>query len=68
MRYVLYKFVDAETAAQALDQDARTPVHEVSLRSNDESARAGAPVTAIGFAAPAYAPHPPAGSRRSGRR
>lgn len=56
MKYVLYKFVEAETALLAIAQDAQTPVHEVSLKAGEQPGREH--TTAVGFGAPAAQPVP----------
>jgi hypothetical protein len=48
MKYVLYKFVEAGTAADALALDVSTPVHEVSLKAGEQPGSDGY-VSAIGF-------------------
>jgi hypothetical protein len=49
MRFILRKFVDAETAAAALDLDKSTPVHDVYLKEGEEPKRDNTPRDTIGF-------------------
>jgi hypothetical protein len=52
MRYILRKFVEAATVAEALAKDASTPVHDAYLKEGEEPKGGGGSsfVSAIGFA------------------
>lgn len=52
MKYVLSKCVEADTAVAAIAKDARTPVHEVCLKSGEAPKADDDQVHAIGFPLP----------------
>ena len=52
MRFILKKFVDADTAAEAIAKDAKTPVHDCYLKDGEEPKRDNAPKDLIGFRHP----------------
>jgi hypothetical protein len=41
MRFILRKYVDANTAAEALELDKKTAVHDVYLKDGEEPERGG---------------------------
>lgn len=51
MKYILRKYVNAETAEEALALDTKTPVHDLYLKDGEEPKQ---PLTthAVGFMAP----------------
>jgi hypothetical protein len=49
LRFILRKYVDAETAKEALAKDRKTPVHDVYLKDGEEPKRDGAPKDCVGF-------------------
>jgi hypothetical protein len=56
MKYILRKFVDAATVAEALAKDSRTPVHDCYLKEGEHPPECGGMVSPIGFAAPLQQP------------
>lgn len=70
MKYILRKFVEAETVAAALLKDSSTPVHDAYLKEGEEPKHPDGSVAAIGFRADPPAPAPdeywgePLGSRK----
>lgn len=51
MRFIIRKFVDAETAKEALEMEPKVPVHDVYLKEGEEPKR-DAPRDLIGFRHP----------------
>lgn len=51
MKFILRKYVDAASPAEALKLDRKTPVHDVYLREGEEP-KTGAPKDLIGFRHP----------------
>jgi hypothetical protein len=49
VRFILRKFVEADTAKQALALDRATPVHDVYLREGEEPKSDAPPKDLIGF-------------------
>ena len=52
MRYILRKFVEAETVEEALQKEPKTPVHDAYLKEGEEPKGGGERCSAIGFALP----------------
>lgn len=53
MRFILRKYVDADNAQEALNQDKATPVHDVYLKDGEEPKRpSGGTCNAVGFLHP----------------
>ena len=52
MRYILRKFVEAETVAAAVAKDATTPVHDAYLKDGEEPKRGDGLTSAVGFSIP----------------
>jgi hypothetical protein len=50
MRYILRKFVEAETALEAINKDLETPVHDCGLKDDDEAGKIN--THAVGFQLP----------------
>lgn len=54
MRYIIRKFIDADTVEQALVKEKKTPVHDAYLKEGQEpDGRDGEGCSAIGFYVPA---------------
>jgi hypothetical protein len=51
MRFILRKFVDADTAGEALKMDRKTPVHDCYLKEGEEPDKSAQPKDLIGFLA-----------------
>lgn len=51
MKFILRKYVEANSPAEALKLDRKTPVHDVYLREGEEP-KTGAPRDLIGFRFP----------------
>ena len=49
MRFILRKFVDADSAKQALALDKTTPVHDCYLKNGEEPVRGAVGKDCIGF-------------------
>jgi hypothetical protein len=49
MRFIVRKFVDADTAKEALDKEASVPVHDIYLKDGEEPKRDNSPKDCVGF-------------------
>jgi hypothetical protein len=52
VKFILRKYVEADTPLAALAMDEKTPVHDVYLREGEEPKSGGAPKDLIGFMHP----------------
>lgn len=53
MRYILRKFIDADSVSEAIAKAEATPLHDVYLREGEEPKRSeGSSCHAIGFSSP----------------
>lgn len=53
MRYILRKFIDADSVSEAIAKAEATPIHDVYLREGEEPKRGeGSSCHAIGFSSP----------------
>jgi hypothetical protein len=52
VRYILRKFVDANTVLEAIAKEPTTPIHDVYLKEGEEPKSAAGGCSAVGFSAP----------------
>jgi hypothetical protein len=52
MRYIIRKFVEAQTVSEAIAADAKTPVHDCYLKEGEEPKESKSRIEAIGFLIP----------------
>lgn len=52
MRYILRKFVDADTVEQAVALDKNCPVHDAYLKEGEQPKEPPSSVSAVGFSVP----------------
>lgn len=52
MRYIIRKFVDAQTVAEAISKEPQTPIHDAYLKEGEEPNESGGYCSAVGFGVP----------------